>query len=159
LRLFIGPAIEFDPAFYAEPLYQRLLPVLIGAASSRVMVRGNVDGTIDARGDAVGANAHLCSLTGNRLFYDRYNGWFSGPYRPTDDDPAEWRSRPMPVLLFWEDRAMVYQHGRPYAGDTGDPRFSDYASCGMRASFGELMQVPLGEEEAVRLFETFESLQ
>lgn len=155
IALFVGPVIEFDPAFHSEPLYQRLLPVLIGAAWSRAVVRVNGDGSIDARGDAIGANAHLCSLEGDGLRLDRSNGWYSGPYQATADDPAEWRDRPMPVLLFWDDRAQVYQHGRPFAGDSGDPRFSDYASCGMRASFGNLLRVPVSDEEARRIFDSY----
>ena len=154
--LFIGPVIEFDPEFHADPLYLRLLPALIGASWSKVLVRVNENGTIDARGDAVGANAHLCSLGGESLFRDS-SGWFSGPYEPGSDDAAEWRDRPMPVLLFWDDRAMVYQHGRASAGEGGDPRFSDYASCGMRASFDELIRVPVSEEEAKALFGSYES--
>ena len=154
--VFIGPVVEFDPQFHAEPLYRRLLPVMIGASWSKVLVRVNEDGTIDARGDAVGANAHLCSLGGESLFRDR-SGWFSGPYDADADDAAEWRDRPMPVLLFWDERAMVYQHGRASAGEGGDPRFSDYASCGMRASFDELIRVPVTEEEANALFNSYES--
>ena len=152
IALFIGPVVEFDPEFYAEPLYRRLLPVLIGASWSKVLIKANADGTIDARGDALGANAHSCSLGGERLAFDRSNGWFSGPYTPAADDPASWRDRPMPVLLLWEDRAQVYQHGRPFAGDVGDPRISDYASCGMRAAFGDMMRVPISATESERLF-------
>lgn len=152
--LFVAPPMQFDEAFRAEPLYQRLLPVIIGASWSNVAVRANRDGTIDARGDALGANAHMCSLAGDGLRFDPDTGWYSGPYRPTGEEPAQWRTRPMPVLLVWGDRAAVYLNGRSnYGTDEGDPRLSDYASCGARAGFSEMLLMPVPEDEAARRFE------
>ena len=133
------------------------MPVVIGSAWARVMVRAHADGTINARGDAIGANAHLCSLSGDRLAFDRRTGWFTGPQAASDYEPEEWRGRPMPVLLLHGDRAAVFQNGRAYDGGGGDPRTSDYASCGMRAAFSDLIRVPLTQDELSRLWETFES--
>lgn len=63
----------------------------------------------------------------------------------------------MPVLLFDGDHAEVWQagHNRLDPAD-GDTRFSDYASCGMRAGFGRMVRVPVPEAEARALFESFE---
>ena len=112
------------------------------------------DGTIDARGDARGANGHMCSLTGDRLRFDRSTGWHSGPYQANGDEPAQWRRRPMPVLLLWSDRAEIWRNGHNVYGPTeGDPRPSDYASCGARAGFGQMLRVPVAQAEAARRFE------
>lgn len=152
---YVAPPVAVDEAFRADPLYPRLVPVMIGASWSRLAVRANRDGTIDAAGDAIGANAHSCTLGGERLRFDPATGWYGGPQEPAEDTPAEWRDRPMPVLLLWGDHAEVYQHGRSgFGAEEGDPRMSDYASCGARAGFSEMVRMPVSDAEAARLFET-----
>lgn len=154
IALFIDSATAFDPAFQDDPLFRRLVPVIVGSAVGRVVVTVRADGSIDAVGDAVGGNAHLCSLGGEALRLDPATGWFSGPYTPTGDEPAEWRSRPMPVLRFWQDKAEVYQHGHGGFGDDGDPRFSEYAGCGARAGFDTLLRLPVTDTEAREIADT-----
>ncbi len=144
--LFVGRRIEFDDGFRQSALYRRLLPAIVGSASARVMLRVNADGTIDAAGEAVGANAHLCSLAGERLRFDPATGWYSGPYRDDADTPAAWRGRPLPVLRFWADRVEVYRNGQMGSLDQ-DPRPSDYASCGARAAFEEMVRVPASDTQ------------
>ncbi|HEX8691779.1 MAG TPA: pentapeptide repeat-containing protein [Longimicrobium sp.] len=147
--LFAEPVVSFDDAFRRHALFRRLVPVVLGSARARVVVEVNADGTIDAIGDAIGSNAHLCDMGGRRLRLDRATGWFSGPYEPTGDEPAEWRDRPMPVLRFWADRAEVYQGGHAYPGYPGrDPRFSDYMECGARAGFDTMVRLPVTDAEA-----------
>ena len=160
VALFVGGPVEFDDAFRSTTLYRRLLPVIVGAAWSRLVARVNPDGTIDARGDAIGGNAHLCSLAGNGLALDRAAGWYSGPQTPQENDPAEWRERPMRVLRFHGDRALVWKNG--HAGGQhvdGDSRYSDYASCGARAGFSEMVRVPVGEAEARRIFDSYGDME
>ena len=68
-----------------------------------------------------------------------------------------WRGRPVPVLLLFDDRAEVYEHGRASADQAGiDPRAGDYASCGARAGFEAMVRVPVGEREARSMFESLE---
>ena len=154
--LFVEPALEFDEAFQATPLYRRLVP-LLAASPSHVAVRVNPDGSLDARGESVGGNAHLCSLVADRLRLDPATGWHSVERDPDADDPAPWRGRPVPVLLLWGDRAAVYRHGHAHPGDAQvDPRASDYASCGVRAGFGELVRVPVGDAEARAVFDSLD---
>lgn len=157
MHFYVEAPVEFDDGFRDDPLYRRLVPALIHASWSRAIVRTNADGTIDVRGDAIGGNAHSCSLSGDRLRFDPATGWYSGPYQGTGDEPAAWRDRPMPVLLLWGDRAEVYLNGRGTFGATeGDPRASDYASCGARAGFGEMIRMPISAEEAQRRFEAYD---
>jgi uncharacterized protein YjbI with pentapeptide repeats len=153
--LFVQPELQFSPSGKDHPLYRRLLPALIDGAWARVVVRVNADGSIDAGGDAVGGNAHLCSLGGERLTFDRANGWYSGPYEDDAETPAALRGRPMPVLRFVGDRAEVYRGGQGGYDGTPDPRPSGYASCGARASFGELVRVPVTQAEAEALLRSY----
>jgi uncharacterized protein YjbI with pentapeptide repeats len=155
IALFVAPPIGFDEAFRSDPLHARLLPAMIGASWSEVVVRTNADGTIDARGGALAANAHTCSLAGDGLSLDRATGYYSGPHQGSGDEPPAWRGRPMPVLLLWDDRADVYQAGRIRHGEDGsDPRPSDYASCGARAGFSEMLRMPVSDAEAARRFDS-----
>jgi hypothetical protein len=158
--LFVRPRIEFDAAARAGPLYAKLLPVLIAGAFGHVLVKVNADGSIDAVGDALGGNGHLCDLNGEGLRLDPATGWYSGPHRPFEGsppngsipafaaDPPAWRDRPMPVLRFRGDRVDVYEPRR----GSDDPRMSDYVSCGARASFEEMILVPSTGAEARRLW-------
>jgi len=150
--LFVAPPVAFDEAFRAGPLYARLVPVIIGGGWSHAVVRVNPNGTIDATGGAVGANAHSCTLGGEGLRFDPVTGWYSGPQRSGADVPLPWRTRPMPVLLLWGERAEVYENGRSGpGGEEGDPRPSDYASCGARAAFSEMVRMPVSAAEIARL--------
>jgi uncharacterized protein YjbI with pentapeptide repeats len=154
--LFVEPVVDFDPASPDDPLYRRLVPVLDGGAWARVAVRVNADGTLDARGEAVAANAHTCSLGAERLRLDRETGWFSAEAPPGADAPPRWQGRPVPVLLFWDDRAEVYRHGHAYGDeDEVDLRANEFASCGARAGFSELVRLPVAEAEARAAFESF----
>ncbi|HEX8669660.1 MAG TPA: pentapeptide repeat-containing protein [Allosphingosinicella sp.] len=147
--LFVEPAVAFDPAFRTHALFRRLVPVIRGSAWRRLVVKVNADGTIDAAGEAIGPNAHLCSVGGMRLRLERATGWFSGPYKPADREPAEWRGRPMPVLRFWADRAEVHEGGHSHPGSEEDePSFSDYVTCGARARFGPMVRLPVTDAEA-----------
>ncbi|WP_114954521.1 pentapeptide repeat-containing protein [Sphingosinicella terrae] len=155
--LFVVPDLGFDEGFQSDPLYRRLLPVIIGSASAHVAIRVNADGSLDARGSAVGANAHLCSLGAERLRIDPDTGWYSAARDAAADEPAPWRGRPVPVLLLSDDRAEVYEQGRAMADQDGiDPRAADYASCGARAGFEPLVRVPVSEGEARSMFESLE---
>jgi uncharacterized protein YjbI with pentapeptide repeats len=153
--LFVQPELQFSASGKDHPLYRRLLPALIDGAFARVVVRVNRDGSIDAGGDAVGGNAHLCSLAGERLTFDRANGWYSGAYEDDEETPAALRGRPMPVLRFIGERAQVYRGGQGGYDGTPDPRASNYASCGVRASFGELVRVPVTQAEAEALLRSY----
>lgn len=149
--LFVAPSVGFDETFRAGPLYARLVPVIIGGGWSHAVVQVNPNGTIEASGEAVGANGHSCSLGGERLRFDPATGWYSGPQRSGADVPLPWRTRPMPVLLLWGDRAEVYENGRSgEGGEEGDPRSSHYASCGARAAFSEMVRMPASTAEIER---------
>ena len=161
--LFVRPRIWFDAVARAGPLYARLLPVLVRGAHGQVMVEVNADGSIDAVGNAVGGNGHLCDIGGDKLRLDPATGWYSGPHRPFEGsppngsipafpaDPPEWRDRPMPVLRFRGDRVEVYEPRRSAAG-ADDPRMSHYVMCGARAGFDEMLLVPSDSAEARRMW-------
>jgi uncharacterized protein YjbI with pentapeptide repeats len=147
---FVDHPETFADSFRAHPLYKRLLPALMGASWSRVAVKVNADGTIDASGEAIGANAHSCSLDAAGLRFDPATGWYSADQPGDADVPEPWRGKPMPVLRFRGGRADVWRMGRGGDGE-GDPRESDFASCGARAAFSPMIRVPLSTEEVERL--------
>ncbi len=145
----------FADSFRAHPLYQRLLPALIGASWSDVAIKVNADGSIDASGEAIGANAHSCTLDAAGLRFDPATGWYSGAQAAREDEPAPWRGKPMPVLRFRGDRAEVWRMGKWSGGEgEGDPRDSDFASCGARAAFSPMIRVPLPRAEVERRLES-----
>jgi uncharacterized protein YjbI with pentapeptide repeats len=145
--LFVNTPVHFDTAFRATSLYRRLVPVLAANPSSRILVTVRRDGRIDARGDAIGAANHLCDLSARGLRLDRATGWYSGPHKPWESDPPQWRNRPMPVLRIRGEWAEAYIHAQ---ADPRDPRYSDYIMCGARAGFGEMVRLPLTSAEASR---------
>lgn len=148
--LFVNAPLIFDDAFRETALYRRLVPALIAASEMHVVVRVRPDGGIDADGEAVGANAHMCSLGGEGLRFDPATGYYSGPYEPQPDDPPGWRGRPAPVLMLHGERAEVYGQGRASREDSEYP-VGDYASCGARAGFDTMVRVPASEAEIERL--------
>jgi uncharacterized protein YjbI with pentapeptide repeats len=150
---FIDHPQSFADGFRTHPLYARLLPALIASAWSRLSVRFNSDGTVDAVGEALGANAHSCSLGGKGLRFDPATGWYSGAQEGDPDVPAPWRGKPIPVLRFHGDRAEVWRMGRGGDGE-GDPRESDFASCGARAAFSPMLRVSPTSARVQRLLES-----
>jgi uncharacterized protein YjbI with pentapeptide repeats len=146
--LFVDPSVSFDEGFHADPLFQRIVPVLLGHGWSHVAVRVNVDGSLEAVGSAVGANAHSCSLEAPGLQLDPASGYYSA--RPTT---GRMRGRPVPVLLVHGDWVEVYAQGRADPSSPLGEAASDYASCGARAGFGEMLLMPVSQDEARRRFE------
>lgn len=153
VHYFVDHPQSFADGFRTHPLYARLLPALIGSAWSRLSVRFNPDGSIDASGEAVGANAHSCSLGGERLRFDPATGWYSGTQQSDSDVPAPWRGKPIPVLRFVGDRVDVWRMGRGGDGE-GDPRESEFASCGARAAFSPMIRVRPTSASMERLLES-----
>jgi uncharacterized protein YjbI with pentapeptide repeats len=148
--LFVNAPLIFDDAFRETALYRRLVPALIAASEMHVVVRVRPDGAIDADGEAVGANAHMCSLGGEGLRFDPATGYYSGPYELQPDDPPGWRGRQAPVLMLTGERLDVYGNGRAFREESDHP-VGDYASCGARAGFDTMVRVPASEAEIERL--------
>lgn len=146
--LFVDPSVSFDEAFRSDPLFQRIVPVLLGLGWSQVAVRVNEDGSLEAVGSAVGANAHSCSLGASSLRLDPASGYYSA--RPAT---GPMRGRPVPVLLVRGDWVEVYAGGRADPSDPLDAAANDYASCGARAGFGDMLLMPVSQDEARRRFE------
>jgi uncharacterized protein YjbI with pentapeptide repeats len=150
--IFAAEPVRYSGPFRATALYRRIAPAIAEASESRIVVTANADGTIDARGDAVGGNAHACGLTGDGLRFDPATGWFSGPWSPGLDEPADPNAPPMRVLRFEGERATVFREGHlPGEDDPYDRRYSDYATCGARAGFTEMVRMPLPRAAIDRL--------
>jgi hypothetical protein len=153
VALFAAPPVAFDAAARANPIYRRLSPVLVMAASSVLLVEVRKNGRIDVQGSAVGGNAHSCSLGGRNLRFDRATGWFVGEDQGDAGTGARPPERHVPVVAFSADRAEVYERGRP--SDEKDLGFSHFGLCGTRAAFDRMIRITLPPARARRLFDTW----
>ena len=100
----IGPAeaviyaampLSFNAAFRATPQFSRLLPVLLDASPSVVMLRGN-NGLVDIDG----RSASGCRVSASGLSPDPASGWYALP-----GERVRWRGRmvtgkPVPMVRF-----------------------------------------------------------
>ncbi len=151
--LFTDSAALFDRAFSRTGLYQRLLPLIADAAWARVVVHVRADGSLAATGDAIGGNAHQCTLSAAPLTLDPITGFHSLPSPEAEDIPAPWAGRPIPVLRISGEKLEVWRNGRGGGADDGDPSIGDNVSCGARAGFGAMVRLPVEPERVRILFE------
>ena len=158
LALFVDSPLLFQASFRSTPLYRKILPALIGASYSRAAVEVAADGSLAFDGEAIGANAHSCTLNGSGLRFDPATGWYSGAQEAQPDEPEAWRGRPMRVVQLDGERLFV-NAGAGFAGGDGDdgrdPRPSEFVNCGMRAGFSPMVRVPVPEDEIRALIRAY----
>jgi hypothetical protein len=130
--LFINDTLELSDAFRSSGLFRKITPVLVGASSAEALLTRERDGRYSITGEAVGANAHLCSVDGQGLRFDPRTGWFAGP---SENGPM----RRAAVFRSFDDR--IEFPGDGHADDTEFPGSGDYVSCGARAVLPELRQI------------------
>ena len=131
--LFVDDVLPLPAAVRQSSLFARIMPVLVGASMSEILVERASDGLYAIKGSAVGANAHLCSLSASHLYFDRASGW----YIPVSEGPA------IPIFRIFDGRLEVFANGKPDYEKYPDA--SDFMSCGMRASFGEMVRIDAGD--------------
>lgn len=127
--LFVNEAVILSDSFRQTELFRKITPVLVGAASAEAVVSRENDGSYSIAGEAVGANAHLCSAGGDNLRFDPKNGWFSG----RGQGPSK---RRVAVFRALDDRIEFPGNGHP--DEEQFPGSSDYVSCGARAVLPQL---------------------
>lgn len=132
--LFIDDVLPLPAEFAQSDLFARITPALIGASRTDILVRRQADGLYAIQGSAVGANAHLCSLSASHLYFDAQSGW----YIPVSEGTAT------PIFRIFDGRLEVFANGRPDY-DTY-PDALDFISCGMRASFPETRRIEVSAE-------------
>ena len=101
---------------------------------TEILVERGEDGLYAIKGSAVGANAHLCSLSAVHLYFDKASGW----YIPVSEGPA------VPIFRIFDGRLEIFANGKP--DDEKYPGAGDFMSCGMRASFGETVRMDAGKD-------------
>lgn len=131
--LFFEEVLPLTEDVIQSSSYAQLIPILTGEARSSLLVGRNADGSLYATGDAVGANAHLCSLEAKGLTFDAETGWYSLP--GTQDGVAQ----KFPVLRYHDGRIEVYRAGRLRADE--ELPGTSFASCGARASFPPMTKI------------------
>lgn len=138
--LFIEDPLPLSNAMRGSALFTRIAPVLAGASDALVYVTRASDGSYAVSGEAVGANAHTCSLGAADLRLDPMTGWYSMPV-PGKRISAR-------VIRVNGDMLEVFESGRP-SGDLPEAEL-DYVSCGMRAAFSSLRRIALSPDELKR---------
>jgi uncharacterized protein len=129
--LFIGQSIDFSAAFHSSELFRKITPVLVTASMSETVLIREKDGSYSIAGEAIGGNAHLCSVGGEKLLYDAKSGWFTGP---SDESPTGRAA----VFRWFNDRIEFPGNGHP---EEEFPGSDAYASCGMRAILSPMMRI------------------
>ena len=130
--LFVDDLLPLSNTMRTSPLFVRIAPVLAAASFSEVVVTRNIDGSYDIIGEAVGANAHLCSLSAKGAVLDPKNGWYIVPH----DETASFAR----VFRIIGDELQIIGNGKPERNED-DMASVDYVSCGMRASFGDMRRL------------------
>jgi uncharacterized protein YjbI with pentapeptide repeats len=132
--LFIDDVLPLPDAVVGSGLFARIMPILVGASMTEILIERADDGLYAIRGSAVGANAHLCSIYASHLYFDKKSGW----YVPVSE------GRAIPIFRILDNRLEIFAGGRPdyklY------PEAGDFMSCGMRASLDETIRVHASDE-------------
>lgn len=131
--VFIDDELPLSDAMRASPLFARLAPLLAKASMAYVHVARAADGTYAVSGEAVGANAHSCSLGATELRLDPATGWYS-----LSDPSTKARVR---IIQIRGDMLSVLGNGHP-DGEQADASV-EYVSCGVRAAFGAMRRIAL----------------
>jgi len=142
--LFIDEVLPVSQDLRQSALYKRIMPTLIGASMTEILVKREKDGLFSIRGSSVGANAHLCSLGASHLYFDKKTGW----YVPVSEGKAQ------PVFRIFNGRLEIFANGRPDYEKYPDA--GNYMSCGMRASFGEVIQIDADQASISRIRKSLE---
>lgn len=126
--LFIDDELPLSDAMRASALFARIAPLLAKASMAYVHIARAADGSYSASGEAVGANAHTCTLGATGLRLDTSTGWYS-----VNDPETDKRVR---ILQLGGDMLTVFGSGHP-EGDQAEASV-DYVSCGARAAFSPM---------------------
>lgn len=125
---FIDDSLPVLDEFRTSPLYRKLAMVFKLESRAEITITRkedvNGDAVYAASGEAVGANAHLCSLDADALMINRNSGW----YQQRND-----KGEKLNILAILGDELHVIGNGHPENHDIGD-----YVSCGARAGFDSL---------------------
>jgi uncharacterized protein YjbI with pentapeptide repeats len=135
--LFIFEAVAFPDAFRNSELFKRIVPVLVDASLGEAVVERAADGSYSISGESIAANAHMCSVSGENLRFDRNSGWFSA-FDPKSKQP------PAAVFQAYRDQIDFPASGHPTEEEY--PGSSDFASCGARASLMQMRRIDVPRE-------------
>lgn len=124
---YVEPALRLRPSFRETPLYRKMAEPMRASAFQGATLTMHEDGSISASGEAIGGNAHMCSLGVERARFDPSTGWYSA---------YEGEGAPVPLFRLLGDRLEFR-----YSGNTGDTpdEAMDYLSCGARVGFGPMI--------------------
>lgn len=131
--VFVEDELPVSDAMRAMPLYRRLSPLLAQSSMAYVYVERTADGQYKTSGEAIGANAHTCTLGADGMKLDPLSGWYA-----VRDPESNRRVRVIQVRGDWLE---VFASGHPDA-EKAEASF-DYVSCGARAAFSPMRRIAL----------------
>lgn len=142
--LFVSDVLPLPTGFAQTDLFAKITPALVSASMTDIMVMRGADGLYTIKGTAVGANAHMCSLSASHLYFDTQSGW----YIPVSE------GRVTPIFRIFQDRLEIFENGRPDYDKY--PGALDFISCGMRASFSETRRIKVSADILARYRKSFD---
>lgn len=122
--LYIDDIGGSNDAFRSTALFKKITPALVGASMAEIVLTRNANGSYTARGSAVGANAHTCTLSADGMRLNATTGWLG--------------IGKAPVVRVIGDDIDVVANGHPYEQY---PDSEEYVSCGARAIFDTLHRI------------------
>ncbi|MEP3224913.1 MAG: hypothetical protein ABJO01_02975 [Parasphingorhabdus sp.] len=131
--LFVEEVLPLTEELVQSQSFVQLTPILAGAARSSLLITRNLNGSLRAYGEAIGANAHICNLDVDGLRFDPLSGWYSLTAE------VDGKMRRYPVLRYSSGQIDIYRNGKLRAEDQLPD--DDYISCGARASFPALKRL------------------
>ncbi len=131
--LFVEEVLPLTKEVVESLSYQQLIPILAGEARSSMLVGRSVDGGIYATGDAVGANAHICTIRIKDVRFDSATGWYGL------SEIRNGVTKNFPVLRYYDEQIEIYEGGK-FRGDDDSPAMN-HISCGARASFSPMVRM------------------
>jgi len=142
--LFVSSDAPLTREFLQSELFTRIRPVIFDTAQARAMLRVDANGTIDAKGTALGN----CRLSASSLTFDRKSGWVTGGGTVAKRGRAGVAG--IPVLQGLGDGLRVYRDGVASQGGG-----SGYVQCGENGSFVPMQRVDLPSNQLAELWATF----
>ena len=132
--LFIDDLLPLSAQAVSSEVFRKIAPVLVNASRTEILIERGIDGLYTIKGNAIGANAHMCSIDASNLDFDKASGWYV----------AISEGAPIPIFRIFNDRLEIFADGRP--DYETHPEAGDFMSCGMRASLDVTVRVRVNDE-------------
>ncbi|MEM1134148.1 MAG: hypothetical protein AAGH53_14550 [Pseudomonadota bacterium] len=146
-RLFIDEVLPLSDTIKDAPYFPKLERALAYESGAHLLLMRTSDGDYTIQGEAVRANAHICSIDATGLTLDKASGWYS----VTLSDGTK-----QPIFRYDDGAIRIIGDGQPRYERW--PQAGNFVSCGARGSFGALVSVSLPNNEMQRVNDSIANL-